>query len=166
MIVVDSSVVAYCWINGPLTATAQRVRQRDPEWHVPQLWRSEMRSILAGYLRDGTLGTRQVAEVMAGAEAAFAGREHLVSSDRVFRVIESTSLSAYDAEFVALAEALDVPLVTADRQVLKACPGRARTMVAFASRQPGGADSPGFRLPYQTVTEARSTMLGARPVPL
>ncbi len=133
MIVVDSNVVAYCWINGPLTETAQRVRLHDPEWHLPQLWRSEMRSILAGYLRDGTLGARQVTDVMAGAEAAFAGREHLVPSEGVFRVVERTKLSAYDAEFVALAEALDVPLVTADRQILRACRERARTMEAFVS---------------------------------
>lgn len=134
MIVVDSNVVAYCWINGPLTDAAQRVRLRDPEWHVPQLWRSEMRSILAGYVRDGTLSARQIGEVMAGAEAAFAGHEHLVPSEGVFRVVARTKLSAYDAEFVALAEALNVPLVTADRQILKACPERARTMEAFVSR--------------------------------
>jgi hypothetical protein len=52
VIVVDSNVIAYCWVNGPLTALAQRVRVKDPERHAPILWRSEMRSILAGYLRD------------------------------------------------------------------------------------------------------------------
>ena len=134
MIVVDSNIIAYCWINGPLTDTAQQVRLSDPEWHVPLLWRSEMRSILAGYVRDGTLSARHVAEVMASAEATFAGREHLVPSNGVFRVIARTKLSAYDAEFVALAEALDVPLVTADKQVLKECPGQAHTMEAFVSR--------------------------------
>ena len=66
--------------------------------------------------------------------ATFAGREHLVPSDGVFRVIARTKLSAYDAEFVALAEALDVPLVTADKLVLKECPGQAHTMEAFVSR--------------------------------
>ena len=50
MIVVDSNVVAYSWINGPLTKIAQSVRAKDPDWHVPVLWRSEMRSILTGYL--------------------------------------------------------------------------------------------------------------------
>jgi predicted nucleic acid-binding protein len=134
VIVVDSNIIAYCWINGPLTAAAQQVRLSDPEWHVPLLWRSEMRSILAGYLRDGTLAARHVAEVMASAETTFAGREHLVPSDGVFRVIQRTKLSAYDAEFAALAEALDVPLVTADKQVLRACPEQARTMEAFVSR--------------------------------
>ena len=34
-------------------------------------------------------------------------------------------LSGYDAEFVALAEALAAPLVTDDRRVLAACPGLA-----------------------------------------
>jgi len=29
VIVVDSNVIAYCWLNGPLTATAQRVRVRE-----------------------------------------------------------------------------------------------------------------------------------------
>ena len=134
MIVVDSNVVAYFWINGPLTETAQQVRAKDPEWHVPLLWRSELRSILTGYLRDGTLDAKQIAQVMAAAEATFADREHLVSSEKVFAIVGESKLSAYDAEFVALAEVLAVPLVTADRIVLRAFPDRALTMEAFAGR--------------------------------
>jgi predicted nucleic acid-binding protein len=136
VIVVDSNVVAYYWINGPLTGTAQQVWEKDAEWHVPLLWRSELRSILAGYLRDGTFDARQIAQVMAAAEATFADREHLVSSERVFAIIGESNLSAYDAEFVALAGVLDVPLVTADKAVLKAFPDRARTMEAFAAGDP------------------------------
>lgn len=134
MIVVDSNVVAYYWINGPLTEIAQKVWTKDPEWHVPFLWRSEMRSILAGYLRDGTLNAAQSSQVMAAAEAAYAGREHFVSSEEVFEIVRETSLSAYDAEFVALANALAVPLVTTDKAVLRAYPDRALTMEAFAGR--------------------------------
>ena len=134
MIVVDSNVVAYYWINGPLTGTAQQLWAKDPEWHVPLLWRSELRSILTGYLRDGTLNATQIAQVMTAAEATFAGREHLVSSEKVFSIVGESKLSAYDAEFVALAEVLAVPLVTADGAVLKAFPGRALTMQAFAAK--------------------------------
>jgi len=133
VIVVDSNIVAYFWINGPLTGTAQLLWAKDPEWHAPLLWRSELRSILAGYLRDGTLDGTQIAQVMAAAEAAFAGREHLVSSEKVFAIVGESKLSAYDAEFVALAEVLAVPLVTADQAVLKAFPKRALTMEAFAA---------------------------------
>ena len=131
MIVVDSNVIAYCWLNGPLTATAQRVRVRDTDWHAPILWRSEMRSILTGYLRDDSLSRAQCIRVMDAMEEALRGNEHLVSSAEVLRIVEKSRLSAYDCEFVALAAALSVSLVTADKAVLKAFPGVALTMDAF-----------------------------------
>jgi predicted nucleic acid-binding protein len=133
VIVVDSNVIAYCWVNGPLTGIAQRVQTRDSEWHVPILWRSEMRSVLTGYLRDGSLSVEQITRLMASAEESFLGREHIVPSGKVFQLADATSLSAYDCEFVALASTLDVPLVTADKAVLKAFPDRAITMKAFAA---------------------------------
>ena len=132
MIVVDSNVVAYCWVNGPLTALAQRVRVKDPDWHAPILWRSEMRSILTGYLRDGSLTGPQIARIMEATEGALAGREHLVPSAPVLDIAGKSRLSAYDCEFVALASVLSVPLVTTDKGVLRAFPDRALTMEAFA----------------------------------
>ena len=131
MIVVDSNVIAYCWLNGPKTALAQRVRVADPDWRVPVLWRSEMRSILAGYLRDGSLSPIEARRVMRQIEQALAGCEHLVASDAVLKMIEATRLSAYDAEFVALAEELSVQLVTEDRAVLKAFPLASLSMERF-----------------------------------
>ena len=131
MIVVDSNVIAYCWINGPLTALAQRVRVKDPDWHVPILWRSEMRSVLTGYLRDGSLTEPQIVRIMEAAEDALTGSEHLVPSASVFETAGKSRLSAYDCEFVALASVLAVSLVTTDKAVLKAFPKRALTMEAF-----------------------------------
>jgi predicted nucleic acid-binding protein len=131
VIVVDSNIVAYCWLNGPLTEVAQGVRVKDPDWHVPILWRSELRSILTGYLRDGSLSRVQIARVMSALEEAFVGSEHLVPSNAVFKIVERSRLSAYDCEFVALASALAVPLVTADKAVLRAFPDRAVSMDAF-----------------------------------
>ncbi len=131
MIVVDSNIIAYCWLSGPLTVSAQAVRVKDPDWHVPILWRSEMRSILTGYLRDGSLSRGQVARVMEATEDALTAGEHLVPSTGVFGFAERSRLSAYDCEFVVLASMLSVPLVTADRAVLKAFPSVALTMDAF-----------------------------------
>jgi predicted nucleic acid-binding protein len=107
------------------------VRVKDPEWHVPVLWRSEMRSILAGYLRDGSLSAAQARRVMRQVEEGLAGCEHLVSSDAVLKVIDATRLSAHDAEFVALSKELSVPLVTEDKAVLKAFPEAALSMDRF-----------------------------------
>jgi predicted nucleic acid-binding protein len=130
MIVVDSNVIAYCWIHGEQTTLAHRLRRLDPDWHAPVLWRSELRNILTGYRRDGSLTEEQVRRIMAAAEAGLTGREHHLPSDRVFAVTERHRLSAYDAEFVALAEILGVPLVTEDRAILRCCPGHALNLEA------------------------------------
>jgi predicted nucleic acid-binding protein len=125
LIVVDTNVISYCWLQGERTALAHRLRRLDAEWHAPALWRSEFRNVLAGYRRDGSLEGVQVRQIMAAAESMFAGREHHLPSDRVFALVEQSRLSAYDAEFVALAEILGVTLVTEDRAILGAFPGRA-----------------------------------------
>lgn len=135
MIVVDSNVIAYCWIHGERTALAHRLRRLDPDWHAPVLWRSELRNILAGYRRDGSLDGTQVRQVMSTAEAGLGGREHHLPSERVFAVLERSRLSAYDSEFVALAEILDVRLVTEDRAILAACPDRALSLASALSIQ-------------------------------
>ena len=59
-----------------------------------------MRSILTGYLRDGSLTRPQIARIMEAAEDALAGSEHLVPSVPVFEIVGKSRLSAYDAEFV------------------------------------------------------------------
>lgn len=131
MIVVDSNVIAYCWIHGDRTALAHELRRSDPEWHAPVLWRSELRNILTGYRRDGSLTREQAHRIMAAAESGLAGREHHLPSDRVFDVADRSRLSAYDAEFVALAEILGVRLVTEDRAILSAFPERAVSLGQF-----------------------------------
>ncbi len=119
MIVADTNLLAYLLLGGTGTEAAQAVFRRDPEWNAPLLWRSELRSILAGYLRRRDLRIDDAIEVQQKAEALLSGREHVVPSERVLRLVASSTCSAYDCEFVALAEQLGVPLVTSDRVVLK-----------------------------------------------
>jgi len=66
MIVVDSNVIAYCWIHGERTALAHRLRRLDSDWHAPVLWRSELRNILTGYRRDGSLDEVPVRRILLG----------------------------------------------------------------------------------------------------
>ena len=133
MIVVDTNVIHYCWVRGQNTEIAQAVREKDPEWHAPILWRSELRNVLTAYLRRGVLTRAQIVGILGAADRALAEREHIIPDDLVLDVVASSALTAYDAEFVALALALSVPLVTADKGVLKAFPGCALTMEAFLS---------------------------------
>ena len=134
MIVVETNVIHYCWVRGVHTEVAQAVRQQDPDWHAPILWRSELRNVLTAYLRRESLSREQIVEILDAADQALAGSEHVIADQLVLDVVEGSMLTAYDAEFVALASALSVPLVTADKTVLKAFPDRAMTMEAFVSR--------------------------------
>jgi predicted nucleic acid-binding protein len=132
VIVVDTNLIAYFWINGDRTPIAQAVMERDPAWCAPVLWRSEMRNILAGYLRRKSMAAAHAREVMADAERFLAAAEFDVPSSLVFDLVESSACSAYDCEFVALARYLGVRLVTADRDVLRAFPDNAMSPEAFS----------------------------------
>jgi predicted nucleic acid-binding protein len=131
VIVVDTNVIHYCWVRGENTEIAQAVRQKDPDWHAPISWRSELRNVLTVYLRRGLLTRAQIVGILSIADQALAEREHILPDDLVLDIVASSALTAYDAEFVALATALSVPLVTGDKAVLKAFPDGALTMEEF-----------------------------------
>jgi len=124
MIVVDSNVLAYLYLPGDFTVAAEALLTSDPEWTAPLLWRSEFRNILAGYLRRKSLSFQQAAALQAEAEELLAGCEYEVDSIRVLELVRDSDCSAYDCEFIALAEKLDVKLVTMDKKLLRAFPGR------------------------------------------
>ena len=135
MIVVDTNVIHYCWVPGQNTEIAQAVRRQDPDWHAPILWRSEMRNVLTAYLSRGLLTRAQIIKILKAADHAMTEGEHIVRDDPVFDIVARSALTAYDAEFAALAVALGVSLVTADKAVLKAFPEQALTMEAFLAGQ-------------------------------
>lgn len=131
MIVVDTNVVAYLYLPGGHTAGAERLLERDPVWAAPPLWRSEFRSVLAGYLRRGTLTLDQARLLQAEAENMMAAHEHEVDSAAVLALVAGSDCSAYDCEFAALAQALDTKLVTVDAKLLRAFPGHAVSLAAL-----------------------------------
>lgn len=122
MIVADSNLIAYLHLPGPKAGVADAVLLKDSEWWVPPLWKSEFRSILFAYMRTQGM---DVATAQAHWTEAI---DHLGSTQKepnpasVLAKAANSKLSAYDAEFVVLAEELGVPLVTSDQQVIKAFP--------------------------------------------
>lgn len=134
MIVVDSNVVAYLYLpEGDRTAAAQRVLARDPAWAAPVLWRSEFRNVLALYMRQRSLPLPAALNAQTRAEALLAGREYDVDSGLVLSLAARSGRTAYDCEFVAVAQTLGVRLVTNDRQVLASFPGVAVSLSEFAA---------------------------------
>lgn len=133
MIVVDTNLIAYLRIPGTHTALAERVLRRDPDWSAPILWLSEFRNVLVGYVRRRQMDVRTAIEIVEAAGAHLGGREFAVPSEEVVRRAASSGCSAYDCEFVVLAERLGVPLITNDRAVLVAFAAVARTPAAFVA---------------------------------
>lgn len=135
MLVVDTNVIAYLLLPGVRTEAARALYRRDPSWHAPVLWRSEWRNVLATYLRAGELRLADATTLCAEAESLMTGGEHLVDSAEVLSLAASSRCSAYDCEFVAVARAIGVPLVTTDRQLLAAFP---EVAVPLGEDAPGG----------------------------
>lgn len=118
MIVVDTNLIAYLLLRGRHTQEAERVYEKDPQWVAPLIWRSEFRNVLALYARRETMELKESLEVMDLAEDLMRGQEYEVASARVLRLAAASGCSAYDCEFVALAQDLGVPLVTSDRALI------------------------------------------------
>ncbi len=134
MIVVDSNIICYYALPGTRTALADRLRSRDREWCAPPLWRSEFRNVVVGQIRRGALDLAAAQEIVALTEAMLRDSEFAVDSSAVLARAAESGCTAYDCEYVVLAEELGVPLVTSDRQVLAAFPDRAVAPEQYAAQ--------------------------------
>lgn len=122
MIVVDTNVIAYLYLSNERSAQVERLLGKDSEWAAPLLWRSELRNVLALYIRKEILSVAEAQRVMEEAILLMDGREYEVISFRVLTLVSQSTCSAYDCEFVALAQELEAPLVTVDKKILKEFP--------------------------------------------
>lgn len=125
MIVVDANVVASLYLPSEHWTKAAALLERDPDWATPIRWRSEFRNILAGYLRRKTLTFDQACTIQEEAEDLLAGAEFEIDSKAVLELVRASDCSAYDCEFIALANKLQVKLVTMDAKLLRTFPQRA-----------------------------------------
>lgn len=132
MIVVDTNLLAYLFLTSEHSAEAEQALRADPEWSAPFLWRSEFRNVLAHYLRRDLLSLQEAGSIMDAATSLMRGREYQVVSHRVLSLAAASACSAYDCEFVALAQDLGVPLVTANRELLQQFPDVAVPLGRFA----------------------------------
>ncbi len=122
MIVVDTNVIAYLYLPGDYTDLAEHLLIQQPDWCAPLLWRSELRNVLAHYLRKKILSFDQIFAIQTEAEALLSAKEYELDTYNVLRLVENSDCSAYDCEFVVLAKKLNTHLITMDKKVLTAFP--------------------------------------------
>lgn len=131
MIVVDTNIIVYLYLPSPFTNAAQAALVKDAQWIAPHLWRSEVRNVLSRYVAQHQLSLDLAQGIMQEAELLLRQNEYESSSAQILQLAFSSNCTAYDCEFVALAQNFGIPLVTMDRQVLRAFPQTAIALDRF-----------------------------------
>lgn len=133
MIVVDVNVVAYFLIEGEKTGSARDLLRRDPDWRLPALWRHEYLNVLATYAREGGATVAEARTLWRRAVELFGAREQGVDMESALVLATENRISAYDAQYIALARQLQTVCVTEDRRLLEMFPSLTRTMQALGT---------------------------------
>jgi predicted nucleic acid-binding protein len=131
MIVVDTNLISYLYISGERSEQAEQLLSADSHWIAPILWRSEFRSVLSQYLRKNILSFDETLQIIQQAEILLTDNEFEISSTHIMRLVNSSNCSSYDCEFVALAQHLDVPLITADKKILREFPSVTKSLNSY-----------------------------------
>jgi predicted nucleic acid-binding protein len=135
VIIADTSLIACLAIRNEDAELAGAVCAADPVWAAPVLWRSEFRHALVKCIQRAGMSLDEAMRALQSAEEIMGGREYQVSSGRVLELAARSKCTGFDCEYVALAQDLDVPLVTADPQILRAFPKTAVSLEKFARQK-------------------------------
>ncbi len=123
MIVVDASALLEVLLQTPAAArVSKRLFARGESLHAPHLLDVEAAQVLRRYARAGVISADRGAEALSDlADLPLHRYPHFVLLPRIWQWRQN--LTAYDAAYVALAEALNAPLVTRDRALASAARG-------------------------------------------
>jgi predicted nucleic acid-binding protein len=129
VIVVDASALLEFLLQTSLGARVEaRLFRAEDELHAPHLLDVEIVQGLRRLVRTGEVSSRRADEAIADLTDLDLHRHpHLDLLDRAWKLRDN--ISAYDAMYVALAEAMEAPMVTCDVPLAKAPGHRARIEV-------------------------------------
>ena len=120
MLVIDASVLIGALTDGGAVGTALRSRlDGTANLRAPDLVNAETLSGLRSLLRQRDIDTAVYTQALAGLRRL--GLRRMSTTPFIGRIAElRDNVSAYDATYVALAESLGCPLLTADTRLANA----------------------------------------------
>jgi len=121
--VLDASVLVEVLTMSPLGQRAvERVRAAAGDLHVPHLADIETLTVLRGLVAGGVLAQERAAQALVDLRDFPARRwpAHMLF-ERIWQL--RANATAYDATYVALAEALNARLITADQKLARGVRG-------------------------------------------
>ena len=129
MLVVDTSAVLHALVaRVPAAGLVERLEE-DGDLHAPHLIDTEMLHALRRLVLTGAISEDRASDARADfADLSITRYPHEPFNELVWAL--RGNLTAYDATFVALAEALGAPLVTCDRKLADA-PGHAARVEGY-----------------------------------
>lgn len=133
MIVVDASVVANAFTDdGPVGVSARAELARDDHWAAPPHLEVEVFSAIRGRLLGGHITQERAADALNALATVHV--DAVATTALLPRMWELRSnVSGYDSAYVAAAETLGCPLVTADARLGEAPGPHCEIRVALPS---------------------------------
>lgn len=129
MIVVDASAVLELLLDTPAARrVADRLGRPAEALHAPHLLDVEVAQAVRRYVAGREIGPAKGAQAIADLlDLPVVRHPHTILLARAWEL--RRSISAYDAMYVALAEALEAPLLTRDQRLARSHGHRARIEV-------------------------------------
>jgi predicted nucleic acid-binding protein len=129
VIVIDASALLEVLLNTPAAGrVAERIFGQDDTLHSPHLLDLEVAQVLRRYTLAGEMDAGRGEQALEDlADLPLNRYPHDIFLPRIWAL--RRNLTAYDAAYLALAEALDAPLITRDTALARAPGHRARVEV-------------------------------------
>ena len=134
MIVIDANILVYSLIECDSTPLAQELREKDADWRTTGLCLHEMLNVLVTYQRRSALTLAQCEELLRRATLFLQVAECETDMSAALAAAAHHRITGYDAQYVALAQSLNAPLITEDQKLRKAVPGIALSIQDFLAR--------------------------------
>jgi len=129
IVVAASAVLAVLLRTEEAAVLTERLLDRGETLHAPHLLDLEVTQVTRRYLLAGDLDESRGAEILHDlADLPLTRYSHAPMVSRIWELREN--VTAYDAAYLALAEALDAPLLTRDAKLARA-PGHEASVEIF-----------------------------------
>ena len=135
MIVVDANIIAYLFIKGKRTEQARELYAQKPDWTAPPLWQHEFLNVLATMIKQSNRDVADALNLWQQAQTLMLNQERAIALSDALVLATTHGISAYDAQYVTLADGLNCVLVTEDKRLVQKFPGRAMTMQTYLDRK-------------------------------
>jgi predicted nucleic acid-binding protein len=122
MQIVDVNIVFPLIVRSALTSDVNELFDLDSEWITEPYALIELSNILCTYERANIVTKKEAMEAFRRAVDLLKPNLHSIADEVALETALRHKITSYDSRYIALAEKLDVPVITEDVRLRKAVP--------------------------------------------